>query len=234
MIYLVADDVHNEGHPLRLEAIVEIAKPAGIPVLVDAAAENLTIPYIHLERGADVVAYSGGKAICGPQGAGLAVGQQGHSDGGLAGQFAPSWAQPGQQDRSGRDLGHAGCGRSLDDSGPRGRVADLAVAGWIISRDGCRRSPVWRRSIEQPAGPSNHSPTLGHRLGSGGAAHHRRAGGRGFRPQQTAHRRGQQRWRAAGPASTSRPARCSRARRKSSPSGSSAFSPRIAVHCRHN
>ena len=55
---------------------VEIAKPREIPVLVDAAAEDLTIPCIHLEKGADVVAYSGGKAICGPQGAGLLLGDK--------------------------------------------------------------------------------------------------------------------------------------------------------------
>ena len=43
---------------------------------VNAAAEDLTIPCIHLEKGADVVAYSGGKAICGPQGAGLLLGDK--------------------------------------------------------------------------------------------------------------------------------------------------------------
>jgi len=44
--------------------------------LVDAAAEDLTIPPIHLEQGATVVAYSGGKAICGPQCAGLLLGKK--------------------------------------------------------------------------------------------------------------------------------------------------------------
>jgi seryl-tRNA(Sec) selenium transferase len=76
MIYVVAGAGSEPGQPLSLEAIVEIAKPAAIPVLVDAAAEDLTIPCIHLERGADVVAYSGGKAICGPQGAGLVLGDK--------------------------------------------------------------------------------------------------------------------------------------------------------------
>ena len=76
MIYLVAGGGSVEGQPLSLETIVEIAKPAEIPVLVDAAAENLTIPCIHLERGADIVAYSGGKSMCGPQGAGLVLGDK--------------------------------------------------------------------------------------------------------------------------------------------------------------
>ena len=45
-------------------------------VLVDAAAEVLTIPNIHLKRGATIVAYSGGKAIRGPQCAGLLLGKK--------------------------------------------------------------------------------------------------------------------------------------------------------------
>ncbi len=76
MIYIFSNADSQPGQPLSLETIAAIAKPAGIPILVDAAAENLTIPCIHLERGADVVAYSGGKALCGPQGAGLLLGNK--------------------------------------------------------------------------------------------------------------------------------------------------------------
>lgn len=76
MIYIFSNEGSQPGQPLSLEAIAAIAKPAGIPILVDAAAENLSIPCIHLERGADVVAYSGGKALCGPQGAGLLLGNK--------------------------------------------------------------------------------------------------------------------------------------------------------------
>src|SRR2546422_1064709 len=73
MIYTLA---YTADHPLGLEAIARIAKPRNIPILVDAAAEVLTIPNVHLQRGAAVVAYSGGKAICGPQCAGLLLGQK--------------------------------------------------------------------------------------------------------------------------------------------------------------
>ena len=76
MIYLNSGGASATGQPLSLETIAAIAKPHKIPILVDAAAENLTIPPIHLERGADVVAYSGGKALCGPQGAGLVLGDK--------------------------------------------------------------------------------------------------------------------------------------------------------------
>lgn len=76
MIYIMAYDESQPGQPLSLENIVKIARPHKIPVLVDAAAEILTIPNIHLQRGADVVVYSGGKAICGPQCAGLILGRK--------------------------------------------------------------------------------------------------------------------------------------------------------------
>ena len=47
-----------------------------MPVLVDAAAEILTIPNVHLQRGATLVGYSGGKFIRGPQSAGLLLGRK--------------------------------------------------------------------------------------------------------------------------------------------------------------
>jgi D-glucosaminate-6-phosphate ammonia-lyase len=60
--------------PLGLDVIAEVAKPRGVPILVDAAAERLTIPNVHLQRGATMVAYSGGKCLRGPQCAGLLLG----------------------------------------------------------------------------------------------------------------------------------------------------------------
>ena len=44
--------------------------------MVDAAAEMLTIPNVHLQRGATLVGYSGGKFIRGPQSAGLLLGRK--------------------------------------------------------------------------------------------------------------------------------------------------------------
>ena len=76
MIYMLADAPGQPDNPLSLETIVALTKPRGIPVLVDAAAEVLTIPNVHLQRGATIVAYSGGKAICGPQCAGLILGDK--------------------------------------------------------------------------------------------------------------------------------------------------------------
>lgn len=76
MIYIMTNKASDTGQPLSLEAIAEIAQPHNIPILVDAAAEDLTIPPVHIKRGATVVAYSGGKAICGPQCAGLLLGDK--------------------------------------------------------------------------------------------------------------------------------------------------------------
>ena len=75
MIYMSAGGQSTSG-PLSLEAVAKIAKPKDIPILVDAAAEILTIPNVHLQKGATIVAYSGGKAICGPQCAGLLLGRK--------------------------------------------------------------------------------------------------------------------------------------------------------------
>jgi D-glucosaminate-6-phosphate ammonia-lyase len=75
MIYLTAGGPSLSG-PLAVESVAKMAKPKSIPILVDAAAEGLTIPNVHLQRGATVVAYSGGKAIRGPQCAGLLLGRK--------------------------------------------------------------------------------------------------------------------------------------------------------------
>jgi D-glucosaminate-6-phosphate ammonia-lyase len=75
MIYLLAGDEATSG-PMSLEAIAKVARQKNIPILIDAAAEGLTMPNVHLQAGADIVAYSGGKALCGPQCAGLVLGRK--------------------------------------------------------------------------------------------------------------------------------------------------------------
>src|ERR1700722_1124413 len=75
MVYILGGP-GDEG-PLGTKAISEVAKKHGVPVVVDAAAEILTLkPNVHLARGASVVVYSGGKCIRGPQAAGLLLGEK--------------------------------------------------------------------------------------------------------------------------------------------------------------
>jgi len=67
-----------QSYPFPLEEAIEIAHAHNIPVLVDAAAE--VPPIDNLTRftkiGADMVTFSGGKGIGGPQNAGLLAGNK--------------------------------------------------------------------------------------------------------------------------------------------------------------
>ena len=74
LVYILAGP--GDDGPLGTQAVSEVAKRHGVPVIVDAAAEILTIPNVHLQRGATAVAYSGGKCIRGPQAAGLLLGEK--------------------------------------------------------------------------------------------------------------------------------------------------------------
>ena len=66
----------GDDGPLGVGPVSDAAHRRGVPVFVDAAAEHLMIPNPHLGRGADMVAYSGGKCIRGPQCAGLLLGRK--------------------------------------------------------------------------------------------------------------------------------------------------------------
>ncbi len=75
MVYIMAG-LQDTG-PLGTQVVTEVARRHKVPVLVDAAAEVLTLkPNVHLARGANAVAYSGGKCIRGPQAAGFILGDK--------------------------------------------------------------------------------------------------------------------------------------------------------------
>jgi uncharacterized pyridoxal phosphate-dependent enzyme len=66
----------EERSAIPLKDVLEIGRAHGIPTFVDAAAERPDIPNRYLEMGADVVAYSGGKCLRGPQASGLVLGKK--------------------------------------------------------------------------------------------------------------------------------------------------------------
>ena len=75
MVYILGGN--GDDGPLGTRVVSEVARRKNVPVIVDAAAEVLSLkPNIHLERGATAVAYSGGKCIRGPQAAGLLLGEK--------------------------------------------------------------------------------------------------------------------------------------------------------------
>ena len=174
MIYLTAG---GDG-PMGLEAVARIAKPMNIPILVDAAAEVLTIPNVHLERGATIVAYSGGKAICGPQCAGLLLGRKDILQ--SAWQASAPHHGPGRDNKVGRE-------ETL------GMLA--AVEAWV-KRDHAGEWKTWlswldniskrvsaidgiRTAVREPTNLSEQESVAHHHVGFDQAPHHRRRTGRG-------------------------------------------------------
>jgi uncharacterized pyridoxal phosphate-dependent enzyme len=75
MIYVLASP-RADASEISVKGMAPLAKAKGVPILVDAAAEILTIPNVHLEAGATLVGYSGGKCMRGPQAAGLLLGRK--------------------------------------------------------------------------------------------------------------------------------------------------------------
>jgi uncharacterized pyridoxal phosphate-dependent enzyme len=74
MIFCLGEALDNGR--ITFEEIVAVGKRRNIPVLVDAAAERPDVPNRYLQGGADLVAYSGGKCLRGPQSSGLLLGRK--------------------------------------------------------------------------------------------------------------------------------------------------------------
>lgn len=159
MIYLMAGSETSPGQKFALETVAVIAKPKGIPILVDAAAEDLTVPNVHLQQGATVVAYSGGKALCGPQCAGLLLGRKDL--------LMSAWQASAPHHGPGRD-------NKVGKEEMMGMLA--AVESWV-TRDHVEKMKTWHTWLEnvskqvlsindlktrfiEPEGLNNRSPLL--------------------------------------------------------------------------
>jgi D-glucosaminate-6-phosphate ammonia-lyase len=69
-------NIASDGNPFTLEQFVAVAHKHGVPVALDVADRLPLVPNPYLSRGADLVAYSGGKIIRGPQTAGMLLGRK--------------------------------------------------------------------------------------------------------------------------------------------------------------
>lgn len=159
MIYLTAGAQSEPGQPLSLEAISAIAKPKNIPVLIDVAAQNLTIPPVHFKRGATLVAYSGGKAICGPQCAGLMLGDKSILM--SAWQASSPHHGPGRDNKVGREE-MIGMMAAVEDWVKRDHAGDWKKwLSWLdtISKKVSGIENI-KTSVYEPTGLSNKSPVL--------------------------------------------------------------------------
>ena len=127
--------------PLRLEDCVELARPHGIPVMVDAASEFLRRPDPYLARGAAMVVYSGGKYLRGPQSTGLLLGDR-------------RWIAAASLNAS----PHTGMGRHLKVS--KEEIAGLvaAVELWANGRDPAAERAWWIAELEALAAAATRCP----------------------------------------------------------------------------
>ncbi|GAG34784.1 unnamed protein product, partial [marine sediment metagenome] len=74
VIYITGEYYDRGG--ISFEDIIAIGEKYGIPTMVDAAAERPDVPNVYLEGGADLVCYSGGKCLRGPQCTGILLGRK--------------------------------------------------------------------------------------------------------------------------------------------------------------
>ncbi len=144
---------------ITLEEIAAEAKPKNVPILVDAAAEILTIPNVHLAKGATVVAYSGGKAIRGPQCAGLLLGDKNILM--AAWQASAPHHGPGRDNKLGREE-HIGMLAAVEAWGKRDHEKEMKTWNSYLENIAKRVSGIESvvTTIRQPTGLGNRTPTL--------------------------------------------------------------------------
>lgn len=145
---------------LSLPEVVEIARRHDLPVIVDASAS--LPPRSNLQRfiaeGADLVVYSGGKAIGGPQASGVLAGRA-HLIASVALQHldmdvrVPTWVKRDQLDRGELSgIPHQGIGRSM--KAGREEIAGLIVAlRRYVAGDDAEDFQRWERLLTYVAEP---------------------------------------------------------------------------------
>jgi L-seryl-tRNA(Ser) seleniumtransferase len=158
MVYIMAG-TRMENGPLGYDTVYSLAKKKNIPVFIDAAAEMLTVPNVHLQRGATFVGYSGGKCLRGPQCSGLILGRKDL--------LQAAWVASAP---------HHGHGRAMK-IGKEEMVGLLAAVEMWLQRDHKKEDETWTQwmktiadrvtridgvsaAVREPRGLNNHSPGL--------------------------------------------------------------------------
>ena len=144
MVYILAGPEADKG-PLSTRAIAQMANQKHVPVLVDAAAEILTVPNVHLENGATLVAYSGGKCIRGPQSAGLLLGRKDLVQAAWVHSAPHHGFARVDESRQGRSHRDAHGRRDVDEERPQGRMEPMAVLARLHREAVSPRSTASRR-----------------------------------------------------------------------------------------
>src|SRR5579872_793333 len=158
MIMIMTSPSADSG-PLSTANVCRIANARGVPVLVDAAAERLTIPNKHLGLGATMVTYSGGKCLRGPQSAGLLLGRKEL--------VQAAWINSAPHHAFGRSLKVGkeeimGMLAAVEAWVTRDHDAEWKVwEAWLATiRDQATKVATVKTEVLQPRGPSNYAPEL--------------------------------------------------------------------------
>ena len=121
------DDLRARGQRadqsvLNLKAIAQLANPKGVPILVDAAAEILTVPNVHLQNGADAGRLQRRQVSAWSADGGTAARPQGSRPRRMGAQRAASWPRARDEGREGRSHRHADGRRDVGEARPRRRM----------------------------------------------------------------------------------------------------------------
>ena len=102
-----------------------VGKERGVPTFIDAAADIPPVEHLsrYVREGFDLVAFSGGKAIRGPQSSGLLLGRPDLIAAGRGRRSAPHGDRPGDEGGQGGDRRLARRRRALSRDRSRGRAA---------------------------------------------------------------------------------------------------------------
>ena len=144
MVYVLAGP-QADSSELNVAALAPLTRPRGVPILVDAAAEILTIPNVHLQNGATLVGYSGGKCLRGPQSAGLLLGRKDLVKAAWVHSAPHHGFARGDEGRQGRGHRHACGGRAVGP--PRSRRGVAAVDG-LAGGDRAARQGSGRHRVD--------------------------------------------------------------------------------------